>query len=317
MATSGTTSFGSTELQIITDALDDLGVKQSGQALSADDVVLMRRKLNMIVKQWSAQVDFAPGLKMWTRRRAYLFLQTDQIGYDLGPTGDECASETYYSTTLAAAASASASTVTLTSVTGVATTMRIGIELASGMQWTTVNGAPSGSVVTLTTALTGAAALGAQVYVYASKPLRPFEIVTAVMRNEEGQDSPMDPHLSVEEYEAIPNKSSTGTPSRIYFEAKKTNARVYLDRAPDDLTKVIRMVYLSYIEDNTAQTEDVDFPAEWHRALGAQLTLDGAPAFGVKATQEMKLKRDEALQMAQNAYPSKSQAFYEMNADDY
>jgi hypothetical protein len=317
MSTSGTTDFGSTELNIITDALIDLGVKQSGQALNADDVVVMRRKLNMIVKQWSAQVDFAPGLKMWTRRRAYLFLQADQVGYDIGPSGDECASETYYSTTLSAAASAAASTVTLASVSGVADAMRIGIELASGsMQWTTVSGAPSGSVVTLTDALTGAADSGAQVYVYESKPLRPFEIVTAVMRNSAGQDTPMDPNLSVEEYEQIPNKSGTGTPSRIYFEAKKTNARVYLDRSPDDLSKVIRFVYLSYIEDTTAQTEDVDFPAEWHRALGAQLVVDGCDAFGKKLTKTMQDKRDEALRMAQNAYPSKSTAYYQMDADE-
>jgi hypothetical protein len=44
-------------------------------------------------------------------------------------------------------------------VTGVATTYNIGVQLDDGtFQWTTVNGAPSGSTVTLTAVLTDSAA---------------------------------------------------------------------------------------------------------------------------------------------------------------
>lgn len=318
MSSSGVTNFNRTGLQIVTSVLGKLNIIGAGETPSSDDAAKVIENLNLVVKQWVSQVDFAPGLKMWTRRRAFLFLQKDQFKYSVGPTGDECASEDYVSTTLAANAAAAAGTVTLTSVTGIATTYRIGIVLNSGsMQWTTVNGAPAGQVVTLTDTLTGAASAGNAVYVYVTKPLRPFEIVSASLRDQAGYDMPMDPNLSVDEYELIPAKGNTGAPARIYFEAKKTNATLYLDRAPDDLGSVIRLVYLSYIEDLNAVGEDVDFPPEWYRALIAQTAIDSAPDFGRPVTPELKLMRDESLRMAQNAYPQKSTAFYQSKPDCY
>lgn len=318
MATSGTTSYSVTETDIISTAYEDAAIYGAGRTISAEDYTLARKKLNMLVKQWVSQVDFAPGLKMWTRRTGWLFLQKNQIEYDLGPTGDECAAETYTRTTLSANASNGASTVTLTSVTGIATTYRIGVLLDSGsIHWTTVNGAPAGQVVTLTAVLTGAASAGNTVYAYATKVHRPFEIVTAVLRDSDGNDSPMDPQLSLDEYEAIPAKSGLGTPASMYFEAKRTNAVVYLDCAPDDLTSVIRFKYLSYVEDSTATTDDIDFPAEWYRPLAAQLGMDLCPAFRKPVPPELVTLRNESLQIAQNAYPAKSEAYYQPDPDSY
>lgn len=318
MATSGTTTYSVTETDIITTAYEDAAIYGAGRTISANDYTLARRKLNMIAKQWVAQIDFAPGLKMWTRRTGWLFLQKNQIEYDLGPTGDECAADNYVSTTLSANASNGASTVTLTSVTGISNTMRIGILLDSGsIHWTTVNGAPVGSVVTLSAVLTGAASSGNVVFSYASKVQRPFELVTAVMRDFDGNDTPMDPQLSLEEYEAIPAKSGLGTPASIYFEAKRTNAVAYLDCSPEDLTSVIRLKFLSYVEDSTDVSDDIDFPAEWYRPLAAQLAIDLCPAFRKPVTAELKGLRDESLQIAQNAYPKTSEASYQPDPDCY
>lgn len=318
MATSGVTSYSVTENDIITDAFENGAIYGAGETLGAEDVTLARRKLNMIVKQWVAQADFAPGLKMWTRRTGWLFLQDSQVEYDVGPSGDECAAEEYVRTTLAANASGGAGTITVTSATGMASAMRIGILLSSGaMQWTTINGAPSGQTVTLTATLTGAATSGSVVYAYTSKVHRPFEIVTASLRDSSGDDTPMDPHLSLEEYELIPSKSGEGTPSSFYFEAKRTNAKVYLDNSPTDLTNVIRFRYLSYVEDSTALTDTVDFPAEWFRPLSAQLAMDLCPAFRKPVPPELKMMRDEALLVARNAYAAKSTAYYASEPDEY
>lgn len=314
MSTSGITDYSCTELEIIRNAAGDIGVLQDGQTLNASDVVLFRRKLNMLVKQWVAQMDFAPGLKMWTRRRAYLFLQDDQNKYSIGPTGDECASETYASTTLASAASSSTS-LTLTSGDGISAADRIGVVSTDGtLTWTTVTSIV-GTAAVVGAAITADA--GAQVFAYTSKPLRPFEIISGSLRDTEGNDTPIDVNLSLAEYELIPAKKGLGTPSRIYFEAKRTNADVYIDCAPDDLTWVVRLVFLSYVEDTTAQTQEVDFPAEWFRALSAQLAIDACPSFGRPVTPELKLLRDEALHMARNAYASKSVDFYQSEPDCY
>ena len=195
--------------------------------------------------------------------------------------------------------------------------MRIGVLLDSGaFQWTTINGAPSGAVVTLTATLTGAASSGARVFAYTSKPLRPFVIETAVLRDTQGDDVPID-FMTLEEYEAIPSKSDTGTIGAVYFEAKRTNASLYLDCQPDNLTEVVRFVYLSYVEDLDGTTQDVDFPAEWFRPLSAQLAIDCAPAFRQPVTQELRMAAQEALAIAKNAYPEKIEGGYRNDPDCY
>ena len=319
MATSGTTTFSVNELDIYKDALQNLGILGSGETPSADDNALCRHKLNLLVKQWVAQIDFAPGLKMWTRRRAYVFLQDGQIEYDL--PGDK-ATESYVTTTLTAASAISDSTLTVDSITGIADEDVIGIELDDGtLQWTTVSGTPSGSTVTITTATTGAAAAGNRVFAYTTALARqPFEIVSASLRSHDDDDvsdAPMDPNLSVHEYELIPNKAGIGQPWQIYYEPKRTATTLYLNCAPADVTQVVRLVYLSKIEDLTANTGDIDLPQEWYRPLTAQLAIDIAPAFQAKVTPELKLLRDESLKMAQHAYPEKSIAYFQSEPDDY
>lgn len=319
MATSGTTSYSVTELDIITDAMQNIGAIGAAEtSIAAEDYVVARRKLNMLIKQWAAQIDFAPGLKMWTRRRGFLFPQASQTVYSLGPTGDECASETYVTSTLASSESVGAGTVTLVSATGFASGGRIGILLDSGaFQWTTINGAPAGAVVTLTAVLTGAASAGARVFAYTSKIHRPFEIETASLRDTNGDDFPLRVSALLEEHEAISSKSALGTPQDLYFEAKRTNAKLYLDCQPSDLTEVIRLVYMSYVEDMSATTNDVDFPAEWYRALSGQLSIDLCVPFSRPVTQDLKDYAAQGLLMAKRAYPERSNAEYQNNPDCY
>jgi hypothetical protein len=315
MATSGVTTYSVTELDVIEAAAAKLGIKQTGQTMNPADVVLMRVGLNMIYKQWIAQADFAPGLKMWARRRAYLFL-SDAVEYHIGPTGDECAAEEYVAMTLNGGAAAAATTVTVDDATGAVAAMRIGVQMADSLHWTTI-ASVAGNDITLTAALTGAAADGASAFAYTSKPVKPFEITSASLRNLDDEDSPMDPHLSADEYEQIPSKHGIGTPFRLYQEAKKDGMRVYLDCVPEDLTKVVRLVYHSYIEDTTAQSQDVDFPAEWFRALVGQLAVDSAPDFSRPITPELKEFRNDGLRMARNAHPEKSTAAYQADWDSY
>jgi hypothetical protein len=176
MASSGVVTFTVNESDIITDAMEDIGALGVGESLEADQVATCRRKLNMIAKQWSGNADYAPGFRMWTRRRATVFLQKDQVAYALGPSGDN-ASESYVTSTLATGAALGAGTITLASAAGISDTMYIGVLLNTGFfQWTTVNGAPAGAVVTLTNVLTAAAAAGARVFAYTTKMRRPLKI---------------------------------------------------------------------------------------------------------------------------------------------
>lgn len=318
MSSSGTTTYSATELDIYTDVLQTLGIIGAVETPDPNDAVLLRRKMNMLLKQWVAQADFAPGLKMWTRRRGFLFFVPDQHVYSIGPSGDECADEDYASTTTTVAAATSDTTITVASVSGIAASSSIGVLLDSGsLHWTTVSGAPSGLVVTLATGLPSAAAVGARVFCFAAQVRNPFDIESAVFRDRDGGDSPIDPNMSLLEYEAIRVKGADGTPSGLYFQAGKTAAKVYLNRAPDDMRGVLRFVYTSYIEDASTLSTSIDIPAEWIRAVSTQLVLDCADAFGRAVTPSMGKLRDEALAMARNAHPLMSTAAYESDPDDY
>lgn len=321
MASSGSVDFSVSRDDIIQDALENLGVLAEGGTVSSAQTTQMARKLNMIVKQWMGMSDFAPGLKMWSRKTAYLFLQKNQGAYTLGPTttatGDTNKwASSYVTTTIASAEAAGQTTLSLTSSSGISDTDRIGILLDSGsLQWTTVSGAPSGNDVTVAAALTGAAAAGNRVFAYSTsnQGRRPLAILTAVRRTTDSVDIPMDSML-LEEYEAIGNKTNDGTPSRYYYEDTLTDGNLYLDYQPSDATNVLRIRYLSAIEDFDGSTDTPDYPQEWYRPLCAQLTIDGAPAYGVAVTNEMKMIRDESLAIARNANPENVNVIFQPNA---
>ena len=315
MATSGVTTFTLTETDVIQDSLESIGAYAAGETIDSADYAMARRKLNMIVKQWMGTTDYAPGLKLWSRKRGYLFLQTGQSVYTLGPTGSH-ATSSYISTTISAAEASGQTVISLTSITGMADNDYIGIELDSGaLHWTQINGTPSAGTATIDVALTGDVAAGNKVYVYTTKVRKPQEVITAVLRDNNGQDTPFDPFMSVEEYEAIADKGADGDPSAWYFEDGISNATVYLDREPDDITKVIRFVFLSPIEDFTTTTDTVDYPQQWYRPLCAQLMLDCAPAFEKSVKPEWINQRNEALQIARNANPETCDVYYQPGLD--
>jgi hypothetical protein len=317
MATSGTVTYSVTELDIITDALENCGVYASNETIRSEDVDLCRRKLNLIYKQWNSQTDFAPGLKMWTRRRATMFLQKDQSIYSLGPSGDN-ATESYVETSLTANAANGASTLTVASVTGMTSGDFVGVKLNTGaIFWTTINGAPSFPTVTLTAVTTGAAASGNPVFTYTTKMRRPFEILSAQIKDSDDVHSLVNTKMMLGEYESIGVRSTEGTPQNLYFEAQRTNAKIYLDVEPDNTSSVLTMVYTSYIEDTTATTDQVDFPAEWFKPLSWQLTIDICPSYTKQVTPEMKMARDESMRIAQRAYPQENHEFFMTDPDDY
>lgn len=311
MAASGSYDLTVTAADIIGAAMKNAGALASGESATADETTDCLLKLNFLVKQWQGANDFAPGLKVWSRKRAYVFLQKNQGSYNLGPSGDH-ATLSYVTTTLTAAASAGASTITVASITGTASTYNIGIELDSGsLQWTTINGAPSGSTITLTATLTGAAASGNRVFVYQTKlQQRPLDIVTAVLRDSDNQDTPLG-FMDLAEFEAIGDKTADGDPTKLLYESQLTNGVMYLDSEPDDVTKVIRLVILSPIDDLDTSANDLVYPQVWFSPLEWGLTKVISPMFGKSWGQDKQDIFDMVLSIAQNADPETTTLCFE------
>ena len=159
MATSGSVDFSVSRDNLIEDALRTAGIIGIEDSASSTQKTWAARLLNMMVKSWHGY-----GISLWARKTGWILPQTDTNEINLGPSGDH-ATLTYVQTTLSAAASASSTTLIVTSATGISNGNFIGVETASGVHWTTVNGAPAGSTVTITVGLTDSAASGAYVWV--------------------------------------------------------------------------------------------------------------------------------------------------------
>ena len=117
--------------------------------------------------------------------------------------------------------------------------------------------------------------------------------------------------MTLEEYESLPSKTSDSDPSRYYYEFQLTNGMMYLDVEPNDVTKVIRIVFLSAIEDFDASSDTPDYPQVWYMPLMLQLGKILAPVFGVKWTTDQEENRKEAILIARNSFPETTNLYFQ------
>lgn len=324
MSLSGTFSFTVTRDDIIRESMLNNGLLYETEAPTAQEVTDLSRKLNMIVKQWQGKADFAPGLKVWTRTRAELFLSATTGEYYAGTGATGWGSQVTYQTTTATALTG-ASTITLASASGISSGYNIGVCLDSGaLFWTTVNGAPSGNVVTLTATLPSQATFGANVFAYAttSSPIRPERIETAVLRDINNNDIPLD-IMNLQDYEILPTKTSANyiaDPQALYYEYQTTSSalaastlgKIYLDvGACADTTKHIHLVYLSPVMDFNNPTDNPQYPQGWYQALAWELSKQSCSMFNKIWSKHQEECRKEAIAIAREQFPETESMFFE------
>lgn len=314
MASSNSFDYSVNALDVVTEALEIIGVAAAGETLSSEDTQSCLRTLNMMVKQWSGNFDFAPGLKAYARKTGYLFLQKDQGSYSLGPSGDN-ATLSYVSTTMRIAGISTDTTLQITSSTGMTAADNIGIELDSGsIYWTTISSVTDSDTIVITAGLTGAAAVGNRIFAYTTKLVRPLYIDTAVLRDSDANDVPMYPMTSGE-YEHLPVKGTDGQPSRYQYNNTLINGVLNLDVEPSDVTYVIRLSFMAPAEDYDALTNDVAYPQEWYLPLAQGLAKLIAPKFGQSWTLLQESNFTASLSMAQSAYAETTDEFFQPGID--
>lgn len=316
MTTSGSVTYATSRSKIISLAMKTIGRLPGNGTPSASEAVDAGDFLDMLLKNWQARADFAPGLKLWKRRRADLYFEEDTNSFSLGPSGGHW-TETSYSRTLTAGAAAAASTITA-SITNATSGDYIGIELDSGdIHWTTINGAPSGSTITLTAVLPSAASSGNYVFNYTTKANRPDNLEAAVLRDVDGNDTPI-AFMTMEEHMLIPSKANTNfkaDPLAVYYEPQLTNGVLYLDVAGvEDVTKKLHIVWLEPIEDMTAAADELDMPQVWYLPVVYGLAKLICPMFGAVWTQESEANYTMALAGAREAYPETTTLYFEPDA---
>lgn len=272
MTTSGTYVFSHNRDQLLRSALRKAGAFSSGEDIDSDAITDAAAELNSMIKHWQAT-----GINIWTVQEVFLYPVANQVRYTLGSSTTDHATAVDVETTLASAASAGASTISVTSATGIATTYNIGIQLDDNtFQWTTVNGAPSGTTVTLSAVLTGAAASGNVVIVYQTSLVRPLKILSARRYNlDSGIDTPLT-EMDRIEYQEMPNKTTAGSVNSYYYDRRggaNSTGLIYLWPAPADAGEIIKMTAARPIQDFNVAGDDADLPPEWTAAIEWNLAL--------------------------------------------
>lgn len=292
MATSGSFDHTVSTTDIVRDAL--LLVQGIGAHEDVSGVIYAdtRRTLNGLVKLWQKK-----RINIWAQQECWLFVVPTASDYLLGSAATDaewCDADDFVGTVTTASAIATATTITVSSISGIAASDRIGIELADGTrQWTTVNGSPSGVTVTITNALTGAVASGATVYTYTARPQRPLRIIHARRRpTYTGSDVPIDVEAH-KEYFDQPAKSQTGAINFVYYKPTLTSGRMYVWQRGSSVKEMLGLTVERSLADMDNTTDDADFPIEWQLPLVYNLAALIEPQYGqLDAGRRMELKRD-------------------------
>jgi hypothetical protein len=328
MATSGTYNFTVTRDDIIRFALLNLGKLGEGEGPTAQESSDIAKFLNMMVKTWMGQADFAPGLKMFSRRQGHLFLSTTQGQYNLGfnntqNTGVNLANWTnsYIQTALSVNAMSGATSIQVESIAGINNGDNIGIQMNGGYQngnlfWTTVNGTPSGTTINLSAAIPAEAYSGGVVYDYSVQAQMPIVTEAVVLRDVNREDVPIN-LWTVQDYMFAPSKADPNyisDPVSVYTERHTWYTTLFTDVAgASDVTKHLVIEYMEPVQDFNNPLDNPEYPQEWYMALTWGLTKQICPMFNGVWTQEMQANYSEAMQVARNLDPNRTAMYFQCN----
>jgi hypothetical protein len=299
MATSGTATFSRNRDQLIASALRKINAFEQGETPDSASVSEASDALNAMVKHWQGS-----GIEIWTTQEAVIFPQPSQTRYTLGDTTDsDHAAAVDEETTLSAAAVLGATSVTVDDITGIGAGYNIGIQLDDGtFQWTTVNGTPSGSTISLVAALTDSASDGNAVIAYQTELVRPLKIISARRHNLVSDiDVPL-MEMDRVEYQEMPNKTSTGEVNSFYYDRRggtNTTGYLYLWPAPANTSEIIRATVARPVEDFNSAGDDADLPQEWIRAIEWNLADELADEYDVPEPKRSRIERRAAQYLAE------------------
>jgi len=330
-STSGTYVFSVTRDLVIRMAMLTNGALGEGENPTAAEISDCANVLNMLVKQWMGNTDFAPGLKVWTRKRAVLFLSQTQYTYQVGQTSPDNWVESttglsfpnlYGQTTLTAPVAGGGTVLPVSSVAQFNIGDYVGILVNGNIFWTTVSAIGANSITIPGSGLSAAALANAYVWNYTNKAVRPLSLIACVLRDINTNDVPIR-FMTVERYESLPTKAmptNLGDPTAILYESRfktqQPNGRIFLDvGGAQDVTKRLWVTYLAPVEDLNNPGDAVDYPQQWYLPLMLKLSQLTCGMFEVTWSRENETALNDALAIARQADPSTTDAFFEVDGD--
>lgn len=117
---------------------------------------------------------------------------------------------------------------------------------------------------------------------YTMNPVRPMT-VDSVRFKKNGVETPLT-HMTGEEYDSLPIKTTTGIPTSYFYDRQREDARLYIWPVLAAATgETLEITYTREIEDVTPDTAVVDVPGEWWEAVVYGLAARLADTYEVQS----------------------------------
>ena len=281
MATSGTTSFNLDIDDVIEEAYERCGIRNT----KGYDLKSSRRSLNLLFSEWGNR-----GIHLWKVELKSQSLTAGQATYT---TPSDCSDvlEAYVSstgaadTTLATALTVGATSVVLTDASTFSSSGTIQIEeetiTYSGKSSNTLTGASRGQ-------------FGSTAAAHASG---------TVVQNSSGAVTTSTNDISLTKidrsaYAGLPNKGQTGQPSQYYVDRQITPT-ISLYLAPDANTYTyLKYYYIQRIQDAGAYTNQTDLPYRFLPCMVSGLAFYLSQKYAPERVQPLKLLYEDELERA-------------------
>ncbi len=113
-------------------------------------------------------------------------------------------------------------------------------------------------------------------------PIRPVRLLSVRLKGTSGIEIPM-VEMTRGEYDDLPDKDSTGTPTQFYYDRQKETARLYVWPLFSSVTtETFEVTYEREFEDIASLGDTIDLPSEWYDVAVKQLAARLAPSYGVR-----------------------------------
>ncbi len=292
MAVSDTNTFNLTRNQIISMALERIGVKTLNRPLTNAEIEQGARFLNSMIKAWKNK-----GLNLWKSEQGFLFTQTAQKSYKLDGT-TAFATQEYSASVIDVAAVSGATTFVVEDTDGFVIGYNLVIAQDDNTNHFTTIANIAGNTITMAAAFTADVSVDNYVYAFQTKIKRPEGI--------DGWGTFITPTQNIpgviysnNSYFNIPTPETPGIPNVLYYDKQLSFGKINLWPVPNVNTYFVRFTFQKQFDDFLTANNTPDFPQEWLKALYLNLAYDMAGVYG--KTPDENLKRDamEALDDAE------------------
>lgn len=284
--TSNSVNYSIDRDTLIRAAFETVGIGVDGEDLQPEEITTAARRLNTLIKHWAVH-----GFKLWKRERQSITLVASQASYTIG----QKAAGTTTATTANKLEDSGGHFVNDVSVGDTALN-------TTDSTSTTVTAVDSTTVLSLAADIFTSGENYEITTADVSMP-RPDRIIECDRVDSSNNTISISP-LSLQEYENLPNKVTTGTPIQYFYDPLINNGKIYFWQTPSTQAAAdytIDLVAMTQVHDMDTSTDLFDFPQEWYEPLILSLGYELGRIYGGLRLGEMQIMKADAKEALNDA----------------